>query len=134
MSSTNRYTVATHEAAVTARRFIKKNEIIKYLCGIQVIMTKEEEAHINLSRRDFSIVISSRNKTASLFLGPARFANHDCGANAQLMTSGTAGMEIKAIRDIEIGDEITVTYGWLLLYFSPALGDMAECDLIICNR
>ena len=111
VSSTNRYTVATHEAAVTARRFIKKNEVVKYLCGIQVIMTPEEEAHINLSRRDFSIVISSRNKTASLFLGPARFANHDCGANAQLRTSGTAGMEIKAIRDIEVGDEITVTYG-----------------------
>jgi histone-lysine N-methyltransferase SUV420H len=113
VSSTNRYTVATHEAAVTARRFIKKGEVVKYLCGIQVIMTPEEEAHINLSRRDFSIVISSRNKTASLFLGPARFANHDCGANARLMTSGSAGMEIMAERDIEVGDEITVTYGRL---------------------
>jgi len=111
VASTNRYTVVTHEAAVTARRYIKKGEVVKYLCGIQVIMTEEEEEHIKSSRRDFSIVVSSRNKSASLFLGPARFANHDCGANAKLMTTGSAGMEIIAVRDIEIGDEVTVSYG-----------------------
>jgi [histone H4]-N-methyl-L-lysine20 N-methyltransferase len=111
ITSTNRYTVVTHEASVTARKFIKKGETVKYLCGVQVIMTKEEEADINQRRRDFSIVVSSRKKSASLFLGPARFANHDCGANAELMTSGASGMEIIAVRDIEIGDEITVTYG-----------------------
>jgi len=111
VSSTNRYTVVTQEASVTARTFIKKGQVVKYLCGIQVIMTEEEEEMIKSSRRDFSIVVSSRNKSASLFLGPARFANHDCGANARLMTSGSAGMEILAVRDIEIGDEITVSYG-----------------------
>ncbi|KFZ05501.1 hypothetical protein V501_08288 [Pseudogymnoascus sp. VKM F-4519 (FW-2642)] len=111
ITSTNRYTVVTHEASVTARRLIKKGETVKYLCGVQVIMTKEEEADINQRRRDFSIVVSSRNKSASLFLGPARFANHDCGANAELMRTGAAGMEIIAVRDIEVGDEITVTYG-----------------------
>jgi histone-lysine N-methyltransferase SUV420H len=111
ISSTNRYTVVTHEALVIARRYIKKGEVIKYLCGIQVIMTEEEEEHMKSSRRDFSIVVSSRNKSASLFLGPARFANHDCGANARLMTTGKEGMEILALRDIEIGEEITVSYG-----------------------
>lgn len=111
VSSTNRFTVVTHEAAVTARRFIKKGEVVKYLCGIQVILNEEEEQNIKLTRRDFSIVVSSRNRAASLFLGPARFANHDCGANARLQTAGVAGMEIYAIRDIEIGDEITVSYG-----------------------
>ena len=79
--------------------------------GIQVIMTAEEEEMIKSSRRDFSIVISARKKSASLFLGPARFANHDCDANARLSTYGTAGMEIIAVRDIEVGEEVTVTYG-----------------------
>ncbi|TAQ87736.1 hypothetical protein B7494_g3959 [Chlorociboria aeruginascens] len=128
VSSTNRYTVVTHEAAVMARRWIKKGEVVKYLCGIQVIMTPEEETHIGLSRRDFSIVISSRNKSASLFLGPARFANHDCGANARLMTSGSAGMEIIAVRDIEVGDEITVSYGEN--YFGE---DNCECLCKTCE-
>jgi len=115
VSSTNRYTVVTHEAAVVARRYIKKGEVVKYLCGIQVIMTPEEEEHIKSSGRDFSIVVSSVKKSASLFLGPARFANHDCDANARLMTTGNAGMEIIAVKEIEIGDEITVSYG--MFYF-----------------
>jgi len=124
VSSTNRYTVVTQEAAVTARRFIKKGEVVKYLCGIQVIMTEEEEELIKSSRRDFSIVVSSRNKSASLFLGPARFANHDCGANARLMTSGTAGMDIIAVTNIEIGDEITVSYGVWSKNFNPLLAKL----------
>ncbi|KAF7865817.1 hypothetical protein EAF04_005982 [Stromatinia cepivora] len=128
VSSTNRYTVVTHEAAIVARREIRKGEVVKYLCGIQVVMTPEEEAHINHSRRDFSIVMSSRNKAASLFLGPARFANHDCGANARLMTTGSAGMEIIAVRDIEIGEEITVTYGDS--YFGE---DNCECLCKTCE-
>ena len=110
VTTTNRYTVVTHEASVTARRLIKKGEVIKYLCGIQVLMTPEEEEFIQNSRRDFSIVISSRNKQASLFLGPARFANHDCGANAELITGPNHGMMIKALQNIEIGEEVTVTY------------------------
>ncbi|KAH7348721.1 hypothetical protein BKA65DRAFT_550788 [Rhexocercosporidium sp. MPI-PUGE-AT-0058] len=129
VSSTNRYTINTHEAAVTARRYIKKGEVVKYLCGIQVIMTEEEEELIKSSRRDFSIVVSSRNKTASLFLGPARFANHDCGANARLLTSGTAGMDIMAVTDIEVGDEITVSYGEN--YFGE---DNCECLCQTCEN
>ncbi|PQE10812.1 histone-lysine N-methyltransferase SET9 protein [Rutstroemia sp. NJR-2017a BBW] len=129
VSSTNRYTMVTHEASVVARRDINKGEVIKYLCGVQVIMTPEEEAHIGLSRRDFSIVISSRNKTASLFLGPARFANHDCDANARLMTTGNAGMQIIAVRDIDIGEEITVTYGDN--YFGE---DNCECLCRTCEE
>ena len=126
VSSTNRYTVVTHEAAVTARRFIKRGQVVKYLCGIQVIMTEEEEDVIKHSRRDFSIVISSRNRSASLFLGPARFANHDCGANARLQTADKDGMEIYAIRDIEIGDEITVSYG--IINFTPFLRPNSNFD------
>ncbi|POS84649.1 hypothetical protein EPUL_002235, partial [Erysiphe pulchra] len=111
VSTTNRYTVVTHEAAVTARAFIKRKQKIKYLSGIQVIMTKEELEVTQKNRRDFSIVFSSRKKASSLFLGPARFANHDCDANAKFSTCENAGMEIIAVRDIEIGEEITVTYG-----------------------
>lgn len=76
-----------------------------------VAITKEEEKDLDVTRKDFSIVMSSRKKTPSLFLGPARFANHDCNANGRLVTRGTEGMEVVAARDIEIGDEITVSYG-----------------------
>jgi histone-lysine N-methyltransferase SUV420H len=111
ISTTNRYSIVTYEAAVTARKSIRKGETVKYLSGIQVTLTPEEERDLGQRRRDFSIVMSSRKKSTSLFLGPARFANHDCNANARLMTTGLSGMEIIAARDIDVGEEITVTYG-----------------------
>ena len=111
VSTTNRYTIIAQEAAITARRSIKKGDAVKYLVGNLVAMTPDEEKDLDLTRRDFSIVMSSRKKTPSLFLGPARFANHDCNANARLVTRGSEGMQVVAVRDIEVGDEITVTYG-----------------------
>ena len=100
----------TAEAAIIARRIIRKGETIRYLSGIQVEMTEQEEKELS-SRTDFSIVLSSRRKRPSLFLGPARFANHDCDSNARLNTSGPHGIHIVACKDIAVGDEITVTYG-----------------------
>lgn len=110
VNATNRYTIVTYEASITARRFIRRNETIKYLAGIQVTVTPEEEAEMASRKKDFSLIVSSRSKSTSLFMGPARFANHDCEANARLVTCGQAGIEIKACRDIEVGEEITVTY------------------------
>lgn len=111
VSSTNRYTIVTQEASVTARRPIRKNETIKYLEGIQVLITPKEEEEMTSRKKDFSIVVSSRSRCASLFMGPARFANHDCRANARLKTTGHAGMEVVATRAIDTAEEITVTYG-----------------------
>lgn len=108
ISSTNRYTLTTHEATVVARQAIKKGEIIQYLCGIRVRLTCEEEA---IAIGHFSIVFQNRNKALSLFLGPARFLNHSCKANAALFPSERAGMKVRAVRDIEVGSEITVSYG-----------------------
>ncbi|KAF2225092.1 hypothetical protein BDZ85DRAFT_309366 [Elsinoe ampelina] len=126
--TTNRYTITTHEASAIARKEIKKGEVIKYLNGIQVAMTKKEEQDLDLRNQDFSIVMSSRKKTPSLFLGPARFANHDCNANARLSTIGPHGMQIVSVRTIEVGEEITVTYGDD--YFGE---DNCECLCATCE-
>lgn len=128
VSSTNRYTIVTQEASITARRPIRKSEPIKYLAGIQVPLTAKEEEEISSRKKDFSIVVSSRSLCASLFMGPARFANHDCRANARLRTTGKDGMEVVATRDIDIGDEITVTYGEN--YFGE---DNCECLCKTCE-
>ncbi|KAL2416736.1 Histone-lysine N-methyltransferase set9 [Exophiala dermatitidis] len=111
VSATNRYTITTYEAAVTARRRIKQGDTVKYLIGTLVPLTTEESAELDLSNRNFSIVVSSRKKNSSIFLGPARFANHDCDANGRLVTRGPDGMEVVAMKNIEVGDEITVSYG-----------------------
>ncbi|RVX68361.1 hypothetical protein B0A52_07361 [Exophiala mesophila] len=111
VSTTNRYTIVTYEAAVTARRRIKQGDKVKYLIGTLVPLTTEESADLDMTNRNFSIVVSSRKKNSSIFLGPARFANHDCDANGRLVTTGPDGMEVVAMKNIEVGDEITVSYG-----------------------
>ncbi len=130
VNATNRYTIVSQEASVTARQFIKRNETVKYLSGIQVVITPEEEEEMALRKKDFSIVVSSRSKSASLFMGPARFANHDCDANARLVTRSQAGIEIIACKDIEVGDEITVTYGEN--YFGEDNCEVSTCRAFGC--
>lgn len=129
VSTTNRYTIVTEEAAVIARQDIAKGETVKYLVGSLVPLTPEEEKDLGLRRRDFSIVVSSRKKTPCLFLGPARFANHDCNANAKLVARPPTGMEIHAIRPITAGEEITVTYGEN--YFGEG---NCECLCLTCEK
>ncbi|KAF5865169.1 Histone-lysine N-methyltransferase set9 [Aspergillus alliaceus] len=129
VTTTNRYTITEHEAAICARKFIKQGEEIKYLSGTLVPMTREEEQELDLKRKDFSIVMSSRRKTPSFFLGPARFANHDCNANGRLVTRGSEGMQVVATRDIYTGEEITVSYGDD--YFGI---DNCECLCLTCER
>ncbi|KAI1426981.1 hypothetical protein F5Y12DRAFT_739389 [Xylaria sp. FL1777] len=129
VSSTNRYTIYSHEAAITARKYIKKGQPIKYLSGIQVMITAKEDKELAKRKKDFSIVISSRNKCAALFMGPARFANHDCDANARLMITGQTGIEIVATKNIDVGDEITVSYAEN--YFGE---DNCECLCRTCEE
>jgi histone-lysine N-methyltransferase SUV420H len=128
VNATNRYTIVSYEASVTARKFIKRNEPIKYLAGTQVVITPEEEEKLAALKKDFSLVVSSRNKCTNLFMGPARLCNHDCDANARLVRRGQASIDIIACRDIEMGEEITVTYGEN--YFGE---DNCECLCRTCE-
>lgn len=117
VSTTNRYTITTFEAAVTARQRIKQNQVIQYLVGTLVRLTADESEKLDTTNRNFSIVCTGRKMNQSIFLGPARFANHDCDANARLVPKGDDSMEVVAIKNIEVGEEICVSYG--NDYFGP---------------
>ncbi|KAF2674267.1 hypothetical protein BT63DRAFT_380950 [Microthyrium microscopicum] len=129
VTTTNRYTICEKEASVTARKNIANKERIKYLCGTMVTLSPEEEKELDLKRRSFSIVHSNRKKTMSLFLGPARFANHDCDANAELVSNDSHRMDVVAKRPIRIGEEITVKYSDD--YFGE---DNCECLCVTCEK
>lgn len=111
VTTTNRYEIYKKEASITARKQIKTGEKIKWLVGHRVVLSKEELGQLEMNGRNFSIVSSSRTKTQAIFLGPARFANHDCDANARLIPVGTIDMEVHARRTIRPDEEITVSYG-----------------------
>jgi len=129
VSTTNRYTITTFEAAVTARARIKQNQTIPYLVGTLVPLTAEESNQLDATNRNFSIVCAGRKKAQSIFLGPARFANHDCSANARLVPKGNDSMEVVALRNIEVGEEITVSYGDD--YFGP---ENLDCLCATCEK
>lgn len=133
VSATNRYTITTFEAAVTARARIKQNQTIPHLVGTLVKLTADESNQLDATNRNFSIVCAGRKKAQSIFLGPARFANHDCDANARLVPKGDDSMEVVALKNIEVGEEITVSYG--ADYFGPANLDClcGTCELLARN-
>ncbi|KAH8590446.1 hypothetical protein B0O99DRAFT_463754, partial [Bisporella sp. PMI_857] len=110
------------EAAIISRVPISKGEEIKHLCGIRAILTAEEEASLNRRGYDFSIVETTRNSAISYLFGPASLSNHDCKANSRLTTTGPSGVKVIATRDINVGEEITVTYA--ANYFGK---DNCEC-------
>ena len=112
INTTNRYTKLHDEASVTARKVIGQGEVIKYMSGTLVEITMEEEAELRRAKRDFSVVFMSRKKRHKMFLGPARFANHDCRPNARLdATKNAEAMQVVALRELLPGEEITVDYG-----------------------
>ncbi|WRT64106.1 uncharacterized protein IL334_001035 [Kwoniella shivajii] len=61
-------------------------------------------------RRDFSIVWSGLKRCYQLFLGPARFLNHDCNPNVELLRQGKH-VTFRVTKPIRVGDELTTFYG-----------------------
>ncbi|OCF39510.1 hypothetical protein I317_06669 [Kwoniella heveanensis CBS 569] len=61
-------------------------------------------------RRDFSIVWSGLKRCYQLFLGPARFLNHDCNPNVELLRQGKH-VTFRVTKPIRIGEELTTFYG-----------------------
>lgn len=110
ISSTNRYTKNTYEAAIISKLPINKDSEIKYLWGVRAILTEEEMTSLASRGFDYSIVETTRNRATSYLFGPASLSNHDCKANSRLTTDGPSRMKIMTTRDIDIGEEITVTY------------------------
>lgn len=99
------------EAGVFAKTLIKRGETIQFLSGVCVPLTKEELGQLEASGKDFSVLQSSRNQEVAMYLGPARFVNHDCKANSEIVRADQYRARIVALKNIRKGDEITVFYG-----------------------
>jgi hypothetical protein len=111
MAQTHRYNKVSDktEACLIATRKWKKGDQMKYCAGTVINLTAAEEA--SLGPRDFSLVYSERYKSTSMFMGPARFANHDCKPNVEFVPQTDGTIWFLVMRDIDIGDEICVHYG-----------------------
>ena len=129
LSVTNRYGLHTYDSAVTARRAVEAGEVVRHLGGTLAATTDKDLLDLERTQRDFSLVRSSRREAPLLFLGPGRFVNHDCDANAVLRMAGLKLIEVVASKYIEVGEEITAYYG--SDYFG---NDNCECLCSTCER
>ncbi|KAK4511860.1 Homeobox protein tos8 [Mucor velutinosus] len=128
VSSTTRYT-GTMEACILATRDWTAGETVQCCSGAIVDLTKEDDAKLKSEGRDFSVMVSTRKKCTCLFLGPARFMNHDCDANCEFTSPQLNTISFKVQRDICRGEEMTVYYGDH--YFGI---DNCECRCLSCER
>jgi hypothetical protein len=102
---TARYGSAS-ESALSARCDIEAYSKIEYVIGLQTFLTEEQEKELALGNNDFSFIFSSRRRSVALLLGPARFVNHGCDANARLAALGYNGIKIMAIKTIELSSDV----------------------------
>ncbi|KAJ7680438.1 hypothetical protein DFH06DRAFT_973526 [Mycena polygramma] len=119
IAHTSRYSHHTgkSELCILATRNLAPGAVITELKGSMANLTDEEDKELKRTdlrnsdiRRDFSVIHSKQMKKNHLFLGPARFVNHDCNNNCELFREGKY-ITFRVLRPIAIGEEITAHYG-----------------------
>ncbi|KAI0633459.1 hypothetical protein C8Q77DRAFT_1057848 [Trametes polyzona] len=122
IAHTSRYSHHTgkSELCILATRPLAPGTVISELKGSMADLTEEEDKELKGTdagqadgagiRRDFSVIHSKQLKKNHLFLGPARFVNHDCDHNVELFREGRY-ITFRVIKHIGVGEEVTAHYG-----------------------
>ncbi|KZT67153.1 hypothetical protein DAEQUDRAFT_813025 [Daedalea quercina L-15889] len=121
IAHTSRYSHKTgkSELCILATRPLMPGMVVSELKGSMADLTEEEDLELKrigegtdgvAIRRDFSVIHSKQLKKNHLFLGPARFVNHDCDHNVELFREGRY-ITFRVIKPIGVGEEVTAHYG-----------------------
>ncbi|CAO3648954.1 unnamed protein product [Cunninghamella echinulata] len=116
------------EACVTVTKDWHVGDEMRLCTGMIAHMDRHQEHELKKGNRDISVMWSSRKQCNCLFLGPARFVNHDCDPNAKFIALGQNSITLKVIKEIKCGDEVTAYYG--KHYFGE---NNCECRCATCE-
>ncbi|CAO0794765.1 unnamed protein product [Mucor circinelloides] len=117
------------EACLVATKDWQVGDEMRLLTGMIACLDPKDDAELKKGNRDFSVMWSTRKNCSCLFLGPARFANHDCDSNCKFISLGQNSITFKVLKNIKCGEEITVYYG--KHYFGE---NNCECRCITCEN
>ncbi|OAD09058.1 hypothetical protein MUCCIDRAFT_135209 [Mucor lusitanicus CBS 277.49] len=117
------------EACLVATKDWQVGDEMRLLTGMIACLDPKDDAELKRGNRDFSVMWSTRKNCSCLFLGPARFANHDCDSNCKFISLGQNSITFKVLKNIKCGEEITVYYG--KHYFGE---NNCECRCITCEK
>lgn len=107
LALTFRYHKEQGECCIVARCLIAKGSLIPGLAGTFCPLPTST---LELLKRDFSLMYSASVGTQGIFVGTARFLNHDCKPNCEFSLVSRQQVKVKALKEIEIGQELTVLY------------------------
>lgn len=107
-----RYSLENHKGLkVVVNKMVQKDTRIVEIVRVIQKLNSEDENALKLSAQDFSVMLSKRCNASMLLLGPIAFVNHDCESNCAYTSLNKNLVGLTAIRDIQIGEEITTYYG-----------------------
>ncbi|KAJ2714727.1 histone lysine methyltransferase Set9 [Coemansia spiralis] len=131
IGQTARYKPVTgqSEARVVATRQYRLGMVISLCSGRVARLSDQENQRMAEEEADFSVMWWNKKKAMCLFLGPARFVNHDCDSNCRFTACGSDAICFQAQRTIEPGEEITAHYG--SSYFGE---NNCECLCATCEK
>ncbi|KAH9083507.1 hypothetical protein EDB83DRAFT_22133 [Lactarius deliciosus] len=121
IAHTQRYSHRTgkSELCILATRPLAPGNVLSELKGSMADLSEADELELKRTdrrnshggiRRDFSVIHSKQLKKNHLFLGPARFVNHDCDNNCELFREGRY-ITFRVVKSVAVGEEVTAHYG-----------------------
>ena len=108
-----RYSLEGHLGAkVLATKGCSERKMIKGLDGSSRDINEDLEAELMQRMVSTNCIIKSeRTKTVRVMIGPICFLNHDCKPNSQFVSLSKKLVGLQALRDIQPGEELTISYG-----------------------